>query len=277
MICSRVQEAFTDYQAGTLSAEETAEARLHLRTCLACQRDWAGWQETLLLLDRLPAEEPSPRLRENFYAMLDTHQRAAEAGPFAQLRTQLDRICARLLPARPAWQLAGALALLAVGVFVGVFFAGRPAPVEPHDAALQRQLAELQRKVDSMGQLVAYSLVRPQPANARLQQVAATRQRGGADAETLAGLVRTLAFDPSTNVRLSALETLYAYADLPLVREGVLASLPREGSPLVQLAMIDFLVSLRDQEAAPAFEALTRDAAVDQAVRAAARRALVQL
>jgi hypothetical protein len=62
-----------------------------------------------------------------------------------------------------------------------------------------------------------------------------------------------------------------------LVRQGVLASLPREGSPLVQLAMIDFLTSVRDRDAAPAFEALTRDAAIDIAVRDAAQRALVQL
>jgi hypothetical protein len=70
---------------------------------------------------------------------------------------------------------------------------------------------------------------------------------------------------------------LYAHADRPLVRQGVLASLPRESSPLVQLAMIDFLTAVRDREAAPAFEALTRDAATDIAVRNAAQRALVQL
>ena len=42
-------------------------------------REWADLQETLLKLDRFPAEAPSSRLRTQFYAMLDTHLRSAGA------------------------------------------------------------------------------------------------------------------------------------------------------------------------------------------------------
>jgi hypothetical protein len=128
-----------------------------------------------------------------------------------------------------------------------------------------------------MGQVVAYSLMRQEPDNARLRQVASMLKNGNASSRQLAELVSTLAFDPSTNVRLSALEALYAHADRQSVREGVLVSLQRERSPLVQLAMIDFLASLRETQAAPAFEALSRDAKTDKAVREAARAALAQL
>jgi hypothetical protein len=279
MNCQRVQETFVDYQAGTLSAAESAAVREHLKTCLTCQREWAGLQETLLQLDRLPPEEPSDRLRTNFYAMLDTHLRQArEPSPFAQMSHRLDRFFENLVPTRPALQFALSTVLLVTGIMVGARYLqpAAPPPVAP-DPATKSQLAELQQKFDSMSQLVAYSLAQQQPANTRLQQIAATLAHGDADAKTLAGLVSTLAFDPSTNVRLSALEALYAHADRPLVRQGVLASLPRENSPLVQLAMIDFLTSVRDRDAAPAFEALTRDAAIDIAVRDAAQRALVQL
>jgi len=279
MNCQRVQETFIDYQAGTLTAAESAAVREHLKTCLTCQREWAGWQETLLQLDRLPPEEPSARLRTNFYAMLDTHLRQArEPSPFALMRNRLDRFFEYLVPTRPALQFAMSTVLLVAGVIVGARYLQPAAPVPvATDPTTQNQLVDLQKKVDSMSQLVAYSLAQQQPANTRLQQIAATLARGDADAKTLAGLVSTLAFDPSTNVRLSALEALYAHADRPLVRQGVLASLPRENSPLVQLAMIDFLTSVRDRDAAPAFEALTRDAAIDAAVRDAAQRALVQL
>jgi len=57
----------------------------------------------------------------------------------------------------------------------------------------------------------------------------------------------------------------------------VLATLPREQSPLVQLAMIDFLVAARDREAAPELERMARSETVDRAVRDAAQRALAQL
>lgn len=94
----------------------------------------------------------------------------------------------------------------------------------------------------------------------------------------LAELLNTLTFDPSTNVReLSALEALYAHADRDAVRAGVLAALPRENSPLVQVAMIDFVAAARDRAAAPALEEITRTFSLDKAVREAAQRALVQL
>jgi hypothetical protein len=57
----------------------------------------------------------------------------------------------------------------------------------------------------------------------------------------------------------------------------VASALPREPSPLVQVAMIDFLATTRDPAALSALEDVSRSATCDQAVRTAARRALAQL
>ncbi|MEO6569777.1 MAG: hypothetical protein ABIO94_13520, partial [Opitutaceae bacterium] len=74
-----------------------------------------------------------------------------------------------------------------------------------------------------------------------------------------------------------ALEALYPHADLDVVRAGVLSALPREQSPLVQVAMIDFLAAARDRAAAPALDRISRSDTMDRNVRAAAMRALNQL
>ena len=58
---------------------------------------------------------------------------------------------------------------------------------------------------------------------------------------------------------------------------GVLASLPREQNPLVQLELIDFVASAQDREARPVLEKISQNEAVDVVVRDAARRALAQL
>jgi hypothetical protein len=87
----------------------------------------------------------------------------------------------------------------------------------------------------------------------------------------------TLAFDPSINVRLTAVEALARHSDDSLVRAGVLSALPRERAPLVQVAMIELLTDAGDRTAAPVFEKLSRDQAVDLNVREAARRALAVL
>ena len=82
MNCQRVQDSFIDYQDGTLPPDESAALRAHLAGCPNCQREWSALQEMTRKLDALPAvEEPSPRLREQFYAMLETHQRDADMAP----------------------------------------------------------------------------------------------------------------------------------------------------------------------------------------------------
>ncbi len=278
MNCTRVQDSFIDYQDGSLPADEAAQLRTHLASCPACQREWSALQEITRKLDALPAEEPSPRLREQFYAMLDTHQREADApSPFALARGRIDRFFAALLPAQPALQFALALALLAGGLFAGQHFLAEPAVVAPANDTAKKELAELRQQMASMNQLVTYSLLQQQSTSERMQTVLAKMDLKSPDRKVLTDLVGALAFDPSINVRLSAVEALAQHADDTLVRAGVLSALPRESAPLVQVAMIELLTPWRDQAAQPVFERLSRDEALDRNVREAARRALALL
>lgn len=277
MNCQRIQESFIDYQSGALPAPESAEVREHLKSCLNCQRDWAGLQATLLQLDRLPLEEPSPRLRANFYTMLEEHRRAADdPGPFALMRTRIDRFFEAFVPARPAMQFAFSLALLVAGLIYGSRYL--PQSVSPAiDPATAQKLADLQARVDSMDQRVNDTLAFQRSTSERLKGVLATVAVKDPDQHVLNDLIAALALDPSTNVRLSALEALYPHGERSEVRAGVLASLPRETSPIVQVSMIDFLAAQGYPQAAPTLQTLARNESLDQAVRDAAKRALAQM
>ena len=279
MNCQRVQECFIDYQDGSLPAGESAELRAHLASCPVCQREWSALQEITRKLDALPdAPEPSPRLREQFYAMLDTHQREADApSPFALARSRIDRFFAALLPTQPALQFAFSVALLIGGLFAGRHFMTKPVVIAPVDDSAKTELAALRAQVNSMGQLVTYSLLQQQSTSERLRTVLATMDLKSPDRKVLTDLVGSLAFDPSINVRLTAVEALAQHADDSLVRAGVLSALPRETAPLVQVAMIELLAGARDQSAKPVFEKLSRDEALDRNVRESARRALAVL
>jgi len=278
MNCQRIQESFLDYQDGRLDPAEAAAVRDHLKTCLECQREWAGFQEISLKLDRLPPEEPSPRLRTQFFAMLETHRRAADSrSPFVLMRSRVDRLFAALLPARPALQFALACLLLAGGLYVGSRYLHPAGPAPAVDPATARELADLRKQVNSMGTLVTYSLLQQQSTGDRLKAVLATLDLKQADQRVVSDLLGALAFDPSVNVRLSALQALYPHADQAGVRAAVAASLPRDPSPLVQVTMIDFLASTRDPAALATIEAVSRSQTYDMAVRDAARHALAQL
>jgi hypothetical protein len=170
-----------------------------------------------------------------------------------------------------------ACALVALGFILGRHSAPSAGPTRPVDPATERELARLNARLDAMSQTVESVLLPEHPANERLRRVLARASAPLPAAGATAELLEALALDPSVNVRLNALDALYARAGQSAVRAGVIACLAREPSPLVQVAMIDFLVGARDREAAPEFRQLVADPKADVDVRESARRALDQL
>jgi hypothetical protein len=140
--------------------------------------------------------------------------------------------------------------------------------------ATQRQLADLRVRVDTMGQLVEQSVLQKRSTGDRLETVLTAATSTRPDERVIDGLINSLAFDPSVNVRLNALSALYSHADQEVVRAGVLACLPREANPLVQVSMIDFLVAAKAREASPELRRLSLDDKADADVRDSARRAI---
>jgi len=278
MNCTRAQENFADLLDHRLSEADTAEVRAHLATCPDCQREYAALTQTLAALDNLPAPKPSPRLRANFYAMLEEEKNSAAS---AQAVVTRHRRTVRWL-----WFLSpiAACALAFGGFYAGTHYAP-PAPAPSDDtAALKRELAEqrrqlaaVQSKLNNVDQAVGYVVNAQRSASDRLQGILATLDQKNPDQKLLANLISSLALDPSVNVRLSAIDALYPHAQEQIVRTGILASLPREQSPLVQVALIDFLVAARDRDAAPELEKLARNDTIDVAVRDAAKRAVAML
>lgn len=272
MNCSRAQESFPELlDPRRAAAADTAEVRAHLATCPDCQREYASLAATLGALDQLPAPAPSPRLRAGFYALLEEEKNSAASIRATVARRQQ---AARLSLLR--WILAPvAAAALAFG---GFYFGARfGAPAAPADDGTKAELAKLRSQMEQVNQLVATSLLQQRTTSERLQTVLASLDQKNPDQKILSNLIGSLALDPSVNVRLSALDALYPHASQKLVRDGVLATFPREQNPLVKVAMIDFLVAARDRNAAPELEKLARDETIDRAVRDAARRGLAQL
>jgi hypothetical protein len=283
MTCTQVREQLPALLDDRLATAAVRDLRAHLAACPDCERELAALSQTLRALDAMPTPSPTPRLRARVYAAIAAEEHALRSAPAP--------IAPEPRSARPLWlrwiQPLAAAALLALGFILGqrqtpspiASAAPAPATIVAPDAATQRELAELRQKMDSMSQLVGYSILQQQSrsSNERLRGVLTSAAVAQPDDKTINDLIGALALDPSANVRLNALEALYAHADLDVVRAGVLTSLPREQSPLVQISMIDFLAAARDREAAPTLQKLSNNHQADLNVRAAAKRALGQL
>jgi HEAT repeat protein len=73
--------------------------------------------------------------------------------------------------------------------------------------------------------------------------------------------------DPNVNVRLAAVDALRRFGERQVVRSGALQALNGQESPLVQVALIDFLVELQDKESIGTLQKLAQDGHVDETVR----------
>jgi hypothetical protein len=144
--------------------------------------------------------------------------------------------------------------------------------------ALREQIDQQRQQLDKMTTLVGYSILQQQqnPANERLKDVLTAARSKGVNDKVLDDLIQALTLDPSANVRLRAIEALYPHAERATVRAGVLAALPREQNPLVQLELIDFVASAQEREAAPLLEQISADDSTNRTVRDAAKLALAQ-
>lgn len=282
MTCQHVRDHFPELLDPRTSATAHLEVRSHLTGCPACQREFAAISRTAHALDALPVSPPSPRLRQEFYALLE-----AEKGIARSIAVAPAESSRRGSFLRWTFVPVAAVALALLSFVAGTRYASRPAPVSP-DRALtaeadattaHRKIAELERKLDTMGQLVGYSILQQQrPTHDRLRGVlrSASHASENPDDTVINELISALAFDPNINVRLRAIEALFPHADQDVVRAGVLASLSREQNPLVQVSMIDFLTEAGDTDARPALEKISLSESTDRSVRDAARRALAQ-
>ncbi len=261
MTCDQVKEHIADYLAGALSRTEAEELDEHFAQCAACKQETEALSQTWEMLGLLEQEQPSAQMRPRFYQSLEAYRQGLEsAAPVPVRRRFFDW---------SAGGLAWSAALLVVGIGAGLWLGGRE--------RAHADLAGLQDEVHHMRQLVTLSLLEQQSASERLRGVDYSNRVDQSDTQVLAALLHAVNHDPSVNVRLAAVDALRKFAGNPSVKGALDQSLVKQESPLVQLALIDFLVDTRDKSAVPSFAALERSPTADKNVKEKAVWGLSQL
>jgi anti-sigma factor RsiW len=270
MKCEEMDELLPDYLKGKLNSDRAARVEEHIGQCEHCRDEAELWKKLALL----PEERPSEASRARFQAMLESYQEgrwekqslAAERQKFLGLGDLVRWL------RTPSLSAGWACVLLVAG-----FFGGRYVNRDSANERNQQQLAALQQELHQTSQLVAISLLRPQSsASERLQGVSwSTRVEG--DPQVLDALQQTLRYDSSVDVRLAALDALKAYGMRPDVSRSMVDALRAEQSPLVQVALIDALVELRNTNAIETLRRLESTPDVNPSVRKRADLGIRQL
>lgn len=217
------------------------------------------WEE----LGSLPKEEPSEELRARFYQKLNAVARErsrSSEGWYAWWKPGLQGLVR---------QTAVAVAVFALGLYVG--HSNRSGP------ASTQEVKRLDSEVQNLRQTVALSLLERQSATSRLEGVSWSSRVEHPDRDLVSALLSTLNGDPNINVRLAALDALEKFSNDTTVRKALIGSISRQDSPLVQIALIDAVVHMRDNAAAGELRKLTSDAEVNAEVRQRAQWGLEKL
>jgi len=273
MRCEGVRERLAEYLAGSLDANLARELEQHVASCAECQAEYAGVEPLWQALGQIPAPPiPSNRMRERFSAMLVAERASADRRPAS--RQDRGRPWRPVFwPGEPLVQMALAASLLIVG-----FLAGRALPSRAADRPLAptNEIAEVRTELRDMRQMLTLSLMQQQSATERLRGVSWTAQIDQPGNEVVAALLDTLLHDPNVNVRLAAVDALRRFSDRADVRLGTKRAVTDKTSPMLQVAVIDFMVDTRDPQAPALFRTLAQDASLDELVRGRAQWGLDQ-
>jgi hypothetical protein len=243
------------FLAGQLTPAESElfTAELTNNSALRCEVEELRslWEDLALL----PEAQPSPALRARFYQKLNALQRTPKRAPWWTLH----------------WprQLAVGLLLFAVGLYIG--------RVSMDARVHSDEMAQMRSQVQGLQEMVALSLLDRQSATSRLEGVAWSSRVERPNSELLTALVLALNHDPNVNVRLSSIDALEKFTRDAAVSKALVDSIQRQDSPLVQVALIDSLVHLRNRDAAGELKKLTADTEINPAVRQRAQWGLEKL
>jgi hypothetical protein len=270
MNCDRIKDRFADYLTGDIDPAAEAELRAHIAACAPCRAELESLSALWAKLGVLPREQPSGRLRAGFYAMLEDYKRDLDREAAGSRETGRTKPFLQELFSfrKPAYAFSLALALLVVGIGTGYFLRA---------GGGQKEIAALHREVSDMRQTVALNMLDRPSATDRLEAVGWSSKVDDPDERTLRALVDTLNNDPNVNVRLAAVDALYLFRSHPLVKDSLIRALAAQDSPLVQVALIDLLVEIREGRAVEALKNLIQNARLNPEVRKHAELGLKQI
>jgi hypothetical protein len=271
MNCEKTREKFADYLVGDVDEKSLAEVQTHLAACPACRGELESLNAIWTKLGVLHQEQPSSALRQRFYAMLEAYKEGMEKERTrASFGQAVSRWVKRFMPRRPVYQFALSIILLASGLGGGYWMSSnRP--------AVKREIIALKQEVNDMHGLVAVTFLQKASPSDRLMGVNWSLRIAEPDEKILQTLLDTLNHDPNVNVRLAAVDALYLFYNYPQVKEGLVNSLAQQTSPLVQLALIDLLVEIRERRAVEAIEKLMQNKKLHSRVKQRAEMGLAQL
>ena len=268
MSTEHVDQDLVAHLSGNLDPQAEQRVRLHISECDQCREALesltAFWSE----MGKVPDEQPGPALQARFDDMLRQYEIDAREASMTQRSRPKDWL-GWLMPWRPLVRFGLIAAVLCIGALGGYWMKSRQENGS--------EFVQLHDEVRGLSRLLTVSLLQQQSASERLRGVSWSYRLGEPDAEIIDTLIQILKYDPNVNVRLAALDALSRDTDRQTVRQELLESLPRQTSPMVQMAMVDLMVQLHEKGSLDALNRLMNNPKVNDDVRKKLAKSIQEL
>lgn len=251
----KLESLIIDYIDGKLPDDQRAALEQQLARDPEAFKLYEQFRVVMTAMDKSAALEPSRTLRTSFEKALDE-----------EIRRQPGR---QVFFSPVLYRAAAAVALVAAGLFGGYWIS--------NNQRQQDEMLALRKEVESTKQLMQSMLENQSSASQRLQGVSVALQMTKADDDVVNALVRTLNEDANSNVRLAAMDALAHFESEATVRKALIASLSTQKDPVVQIALIQLLVRLKEKSVIKDLERMVEDEQNLKAVKDEAYSGILKL
>lgn len=262
MTVSEFEQLAPLYLSGTCSAAQRTAMESYLEAHPGQQEELEQLSRLWEKLGELPLPEPGPAMDSRFQELLSDRIAAAGGARVESHRGSLWR----RRTAVPNW-------LLAACLLIGGFLMGRygfQSSLATRDSdAVNLTLTDFEANPKTVMTLLEEPL-----ASERLKGINRVAEMSSADEQVIRALLQTLITDTNVNVRLAAIEALRNYTDIPLVREGLVAAIRHQDSPLVQISLAELMAAIQESRSVDAIKTLIEQEQTDSIVKAALRESL---
>jgi len=256
MNCEKVTYHLVDYLTGDLDDRTKKAINAHLSKCEACK---IALDETRIMLDKIdevPSYQPPDSLRSDFYQMLQQEKQ--------QVSTHEQK---RQYSLKQVWSFAAQVVLLVgVGIAIGWFLKSK--------SGEQQQLAHLNQRVEELNRRVQYVSLDKPTASQRIKAINQINTEAAPNEKMLDVLINTMNNDENTNVRMAAIYALSQYKNQSKVRKALIASLEQQTDPILQITLINLLVTFKEPEVKPALEDIIHNDRINNEVKKQAQQGL---
>jgi hypothetical protein len=217
-------------------------------------------REVMHVMDRSARLEPTSKLKANFEDALNAEISSSKS--------------AKTIFFQPVfYRAAAAVALLIMGAMIGYYLNERN---DARLALIEKQMEAQRTQMEFTNNLLAM-MTNDQSASQRIQGMNVAMTVEKVDDKIVKALVKTLNEDPNTNVRLAALEALSRFHQEKNVREQLIQSLSTQKDPVVQIALIQLMVMMKEKGVVNDLQKIVDDVETMKAVKDEAYTGIMKL